>query len=57
MVYTIGGESTIVTFTGIGYDSAVMGPTMALTNMSSDSLPKQQLISVPEQVEVFCFID
>jgi len=53
MVYAIGGESNFVTFTGIGYDPAVMGPTMALSNMKMDLLPRKQLISVPEQLVYF----
>ena len=50
MVYAVGGENNFVTFTGIGYDPAVMGPTMALSNINIDLLPKKQLVSVPEQV-------
>ena len=50
MVHVTGGESTFVTFTGIGYDPSVMGPTMNLSDNANDGLPKRQLIPVAEQV-------
>ena len=50
MVHVTGGESTFVTFTGIGYDPSVMGPTMSLSDTANDGLPKRQLIPVAEQV-------
>lgn len=50
MIYTVGGENAFVTFTGIGFDPYVMGPTMMLADNSNDSLPKKQGITVPGQV-------
>lgn len=50
VIYTVGGERTFITFTGIGFDPAVMGPTMMVTDSIKDPLPKRQAITVPEQV-------
>ena len=50
MIHVIGGESNFVTFTGVGYEESVMGPTMNLADQNDGTLPKKQLIPVEEQV-------
>eukprot|EP00794_Sanderia_malayensis_P017503 gene17503-19253_t len=50
LIHVVGGGSTFVTFTGIGYDPQVMGPTMMFSDQSNDSLPKKQLIEMAEQM-------
>ena len=50
MIHVIGGESNFVTFTGVGYEQSVMGPTMNLADQNDGTLPKKQLIPVEEQV-------
>lgn len=46
----VGGESMLVTFTGVGYDQRIMGDTMMFADRNSSSIPDRQLIQVPEQV-------
>ena len=48
-----GGETVLVTFTGVGYDQRIMGDTMMFTNQKGDSIPDQQLVQVPEQVSKY----
>eukprot|EP00795_Rhopilema_esculentum_P013350 gene13350-4200_t len=50
MIHVIGGESNFVTFTGVGYEQSVMGPTMNLADQNDGTLPKKQLIPVAEQL-------
>lgn len=49
-VHIIGGETVLVTFTGVGYDQRIMGDTLPLRDMSSTTVPDKQVVQVPKQV-------
>ncbi|EDO41418.1 predicted protein, partial [Nematostella vectensis] len=51
-VSIIGGDSVLVTFTGVGYDQRIMGDTMAMKDSSAAGLPTKQVVSVPQQLAV-----
>jgi len=49
-VHIIGGETVLVTFTGVGYDQRIMGDTLPLRDMSSTTVPDKQVVQVPKQL-------
>ena len=53
-----GGETTVVTFTGVGFDKRVMGDTMPLTDQTDyTAVPCVQRAFVPGQVRyLYAFV-
>ena len=51
-VRIIGGETVLVTFTGVGYDERVMGDTLPVKDVGSTAVPDKQIVQVPKQVSV-----
>ena len=51
-VRIVGGETVLVTFTGVGYDQRIMGDTLPVRDMGSTTVPDKQVVQVPKQV---CF--
>ena len=54
-VRIIGGETVLVTFTGVGYDQRIMGDTLPVKDGGSTTVPDKQIVQVPKQVSVSCF--
>ena len=46
----IGGETVLVTFTGVGYDQRIMGDTLPVRDMAMATVPDKQVVQVPKQV-------
>ena len=51
-VRIIGGETVLVTFTGVGYDARIMGDTLPVKDVGSTAVPDKQIVQVPKQVSV-----
>ena len=51
-VRIIGGETVLVTFTGVGYDERIMGDTLPVKDVGSTAVPDKQIVHVPKQVSV-----
>lgn len=51
-VRIIGGESVLVTFTGVGYDQRIMGDTLPVKDVGSTTVPDKQIVQVPKQVSI-----
>lgn len=51
-VRIIGGETVLVTFTGVGYDERIMGDTLPVKDVGSTAVPDKQIVQVPKQVSV-----
>ena len=49
-VRIVGGETVLVTFTGVGYDQRIMGDTLPVRDMGSTTVPDKQVVQVPKQV-------
>ena len=49
-VRIVGGETALVTFTGVGYDQRIMGDTLPVRDMGSITIPAKQVVQVPKQV-------
>jgi len=49
-VRIIGGETVLVTFTGVGYDQRIMGDTLPVKDVGSTTVPAKQIVQVPKQV-------
>ena len=49
-VRIVGGETVLVTFTGVGYDQRIMGDTLPVRDMGSTTVPAKQVVQVPKQV-------
>ena len=49
-VRIIGGETVLVTFTGVGYDQRIMGDTLPVKDVESTTVPAKQIVQVPKQV-------
>ena len=49
-VRIIGGETVLVTFTGVGYDQRVMGNTLPVKDVGNTTVPAKQIVQVPRQV-------
>lgn len=49
-VRIIGGETVLVTFTGVGYDQRIMGDTLPVKDVGSTAVPAKQIVQVPKQV-------
>ena len=49
-VRIVGGETVLVTFTGVGYDQRIMGDTLPVRDMGSTTVPGKQVVQVPKQV-------
>ena len=52
-VRIVGGETVLVTFTGVGYDQRIMGETLPVRDVGSTTVPDKQVVQVPKQV---CFL-
>ena len=48
----IGGETVLVTFTGVGYDQRIMGETLPIRDVVSNTVPDKQVVQVPKQVGI-----
>lgn len=48
----IGGETVLVTFTGVGYDQRIMGDTLPVRDVGSNTVPDKQVVQVPKQVGI-----
>ena len=51
-VHILGGETVLVTFTGVGYDQRIMGTTMPFRDEAS-TVPEHQLVQVTRQVSLY----
>ena len=51
-VRIVGGETVLVTFTGVGYDQRIMGDTLPVRDMGRTTVPDKQVVQVPKQVGV-----
>ena len=51
-VCIIGGETVLVTFTGVGYDQRIMGETLPIRDVASNTVPDKQVVQVPKQVGI-----
>jgi len=49
-VRIIGGETVLVTFTGVGYDQRIMGDTLPVKDGGSTAVPDTRIVQVPKQV-------
>ncbi|KAJ7389222.1 hypothetical protein OS493_032690 [Desmophyllum pertusum] len=49
-VRIIGGETVLVTFTGVGYDQRIMGDTLPVRDVCSTTVPDKQIVQVPKQL-------
>lgn len=49
-VRIIGGETVLVTFTGVGYDQRIMGETLPIRDVASNTVPDKQVVQVPKQL-------
>lgn len=49
-VRIVGGETVLVTFTGVGYDQRILGDTLPVGDMGSSTVPDKQVVQVPKQV-------
>ena len=49
-VRIVGGETVLVTFTGVGYDQRIMGDTLPVRDIGSTTVPDKQVVQVPKQV-------
>lgn len=49
-VRIVGGETVLVTFTGVGYDQRIMGDTLPVSDMGSTTVPDKQVVQVPKQL-------
>lgn len=49
-VRIIGGETVLVTFTGVGYDQRIMGDTLPVRDMAMATVPDKQVVQVPKQL-------
>ncbi|KAM7444065.1 hypothetical protein ABFA07_007249 [Porites harrisoni] len=49
-VRIVGGETVLVTFTGVGYDQRIMGDTLPVRDMGSTTVPDKQVVQVPKQL-------
>lgn len=48
-VRIVGGETVLVTFTGVGYDQRIMGDTLPERDMGSTTVPNKQVVQVPNR--------
>lgn len=46
----IGGDSVLVTFTGVGFDQRIMGDTMRPRDSESIGVPSKQVVPIQHQV-------
>ncbi|CAH3197012.1 unnamed protein product, partial [Porites evermanni] len=49
-VRIVGGETVLVTFTGVGYDQRIMGDTLPVRDMGCTKVPDKQVVQVPKQL-------
>ncbi|PFX25001.1 Coiled-coil domain-containing protein 108 [Stylophora pistillata] len=49
-VHIIGGETVLVTFTGVGYDQRIMGNTLPIRDVANNTVPDKQVVQVPNQL-------
>lgn len=50
-VRIIGGDSVLVTFTGVGFDQRIMGDTMRPRDSGSSGVPSKQVVPIQQQVQ------
>ncbi|KAL9957579.1 hypothetical protein ACROYT_G034498 [Oculina patagonica] len=49
-VRIIGGETVLVTFTGVGYDQRILGDTLPVKDVGSTTVPDKQIVQVHKQL-------
>ncbi len=50
-IHIIGGDTALITFTGIGYDKRIMGDTMKMNSqLEPSSVPTVQSVPIPGQL-------